>query len=159
MQFKTVKRDEILPMIEQAKDVKEQKKILCDLLDCTMKELDALIRELRAERKQNGAAEREIDTTAKAMAKIAASDELAEVTAYAKKLEGELAESQARVKELKALLETREKELVESRECVKYNTEIAGRALTQKKLYSEALAKSLSLVASLNAVISEVTRT
>ncbi len=50
MHFKTIKRDEILPMIEQAKNVKEQKKILCDLIDCSKKELEELIKELFEER-------------------------------------------------------------------------------------------------------------
>ncbi len=50
MHFKTIKRDKILPMIEQAKDKKEQKSILCDLLECKSDELDVLIKELEKER-------------------------------------------------------------------------------------------------------------
>lgn len=50
MNFKTIKRDKVLPMIDQAKDKKEQKKILCDLLECKPSELDELINELETER-------------------------------------------------------------------------------------------------------------
>ena len=53
MHFKTIKRDKILPMIEQAKDKKEQKSILCDLLECKPSELEALICELEKEREAN----------------------------------------------------------------------------------------------------------
>jgi hypothetical protein len=53
MHFKTIKRDKILPMIEQAKDKKEQKSILCDLLECNKDELEALICELEKERAAN----------------------------------------------------------------------------------------------------------
>lgn len=53
MHFKTIKRDKILPMIEQAKDKKEQKSILCDLLQCKPRELEELIKELENERAAN----------------------------------------------------------------------------------------------------------
>ena len=53
MHFKTIKRDKILPMIEQAKDKKEQKSILCDLLECNKDELEALICELEKKRAAN----------------------------------------------------------------------------------------------------------
>ena len=53
MNFKTIKRDKVLPMIDQAKDKKEQKKILCDLLECKPSELDELINELEMEREAN----------------------------------------------------------------------------------------------------------
>ncbi len=57
MHFETIKRDEILPIIDQAKDSEEQKDILCDLLDCSKKELNALVKELRAERDSTTAKE------------------------------------------------------------------------------------------------------
>ena len=53
MHFKTIKRDKVLTMIDQAKDKKEQKKILCDLLECKPSELDELINELEMEREAN----------------------------------------------------------------------------------------------------------
>ncbi len=53
MHFETIKRDKVLPMIEQAKNKKEQKSILCDLLECKPNELEALICELEKEREAN----------------------------------------------------------------------------------------------------------
>ena len=50
MRFHTIKRDEILPMIEQAKNPGEQMEILCDLLECSMEELLVLLEELKKER-------------------------------------------------------------------------------------------------------------
>lgn len=88
MHFKTIKRDEDLPMLDQAKNKKEQKKALCDLLDCKPAELETLILELEGER----AAKKMIDKdqmkqTAK---KVAKDDEYSDVAAYAKFLEEEL---------------------------------------------------------------------
>ena len=51
MTFETIKRDEILGILREAKDVKEQKKILCDMLYCTPAELEKLIAELEGEKK------------------------------------------------------------------------------------------------------------
>ena len=50
MHFKTIKRDEVLVNLEQAKNKAEQKKILCDLLECKPSELDELIKKLENER-------------------------------------------------------------------------------------------------------------
>lgn len=51
MTFETIKRDEILGILREAKNVKEQKKILCDMLYCTPAELEKLIAELEGEKK------------------------------------------------------------------------------------------------------------
>lgn len=51
MTFETIKRDEILGILREAKNVKEQKKILCDMLYCTSAELEKLIAELESEKK------------------------------------------------------------------------------------------------------------
>lgn len=51
MTFETIKRDEILGILREAKNVKEQKKILCDMLYCTPAELEKLIAELESEKK------------------------------------------------------------------------------------------------------------
>lgn len=51
MTFETINRDEILGILREAKDVKEQKKILCDMLYCTPAELEKLIAELEGEKK------------------------------------------------------------------------------------------------------------
>ncbi len=51
MTFETINRDEILGILREAKDVKEQKKILCDMLYCTPAELETLIAELEGEKK------------------------------------------------------------------------------------------------------------
>lgn len=51
MTFETINRDEILGILREAKNVKEQKKILCDMLYCTPAELEKLIAELESEKK------------------------------------------------------------------------------------------------------------
>ena len=177
MYFETIKRDEILPMIEQAKDKKEQKKILCDLLGCTMKELEALIRELKAERKKS-----ENDETVKAaVKKVAESDELTEIASYAKKLEGELAAKDKELDEIKAELEkerdaaaakedqfaeeieaawaeadSREKANEELKETQRRYAQRIIKSENKAEMLSAALSKSLEFIASLNAVIAEV---
>ena len=85
MHFKTIKRDEVLPMLEQAKNKTEQKKILCDLLDCKCGELDELITELKIERTQA----KENKEMKKTAARVSNDDALADVSAYAKYLEEE----------------------------------------------------------------------
>ena len=57
MHFKTIKRDEVLVLLEQAKNKKEQEKILCDLLECKPEELEKLIKELEGERAAHKAKE------------------------------------------------------------------------------------------------------
>lgn len=91
MHFKTIKRDEVFVLLEQAKNKKEQEKILCDLLECKPEELEKLIKELEGERAAHKAKEKE--EMKKATAKVAKDDEFAEISAYAKYLEGELADS------------------------------------------------------------------
>ncbi len=88
MHFKTIKRDEVLPMLEQAMNKTEQKKILCDLLDCRNEELEKLIKELESERAANKAKEKQ--DMKKLTAKVARDDEYSDVSAYAKFLEEEL---------------------------------------------------------------------
>lgn len=167
MHFKTVKRDEILPMMEQAKNKKEQKKILSDLLDCTVKELEALICELKSEREKNDSESR-IDENVKAVAKkVAESDELTEIAAYAKKLEGDLAAKEKELAEREIGLgeeleaawreaEERAKETVCLKEkSQKYLFEMIKRD-KKVEILSSALSKSLEFIASLNAVIAEV---
>lgn len=87
MHFKTIKRDEVLPMLEQAKDKKEQKKALCDLLDCKPAELETLILELEGERAAKKMIEK--DRMKQTVKKVAKDDEYSDVSAYAKYLEEE----------------------------------------------------------------------
>lgn len=175
MHFKTIKRDEILPMIEQTKAKKEQKAILCDLLDCTAKELEAIIRELKAERKKKDAAESENDGAVKAAAKkVAESDELTEIAAYAKKLEGDLNAKEKELAEVRKAAAEVEVSLGEELEAAWREAEQRAKEaavlkertqdyLTQMlksdkkvEILSIALSKSLEFIASLNAVIAEV---
>lgn len=105
MHFKTIKRDEILIMLEQAKCKKEQKKVLCDLLDCKPHELETLILELEGERAAKKMIEKDqMKQTAK---KVAKDDEYFDVAAYAKFLEEELqtvrAENSKMIEELTIL--------------------------------------------------------
>ena len=51
MTFETIKRSEVLKTLREAKNVKNQKKILCDMLYCSPAELEELIKQLESERK------------------------------------------------------------------------------------------------------------
>lgn len=87
MHFKTIKRDEVLVNLEQAKNKKEQKKILCDLLECKPEELDELIKKLENEREDRKLQEKA--DMKKMASKVAKDEQLTEVSAYANYLEEE----------------------------------------------------------------------
>ncbi|MBE6537964.1 MAG: hypothetical protein E7671_00675 [Ruminococcaceae bacterium] len=143
MHFKTIERDEVLPMLEQTKNVKEQKEILCDLLDCNMKELNSLIRELRAERE-----EAEIKPAPEASKKSPTiSEEIeADTAEYAKRLEVALFDTQTRADKAEA-------ELKDLKELLAWQTHRTHEQGEKCEALSDALAKALALIASLNRVI------
>ena len=178
MHFETIKRDEILPMISQAKNKKEQKAILCDLLDCTDEELEALIKELRREREVT--------------AKVAHDDELAEIAAYAKKVEGEIKDRDAEIERLKKLIEnnndeadrqiaelgkaaaerelamekdlraaqdeveTLKTEVKASEEKLMRSRSLLFKSDTKQMFLREALARSIEFISALNQIMAEV---
>ncbi|MBR3966560.1 MAG: hypothetical protein IKJ91_05750 [Clostridia bacterium] len=186
MHFKTIKRDEILPMIDQAKNKKEQKKILCQLLECDTGELDALIKKLKAEKAEK-AAQYELCEEASGKApeaddkalikKVARDDELAAISAYANGLQAGLKEKEAVIATLETALdasaaaEDQYKELIRDAE-KKLEEKNAALTLTEERLrsarellmkndkkmtvLSDALAKALAFIASLNGVIADI---
>lgn len=87
MHFKAIKRDEVLVNLEQAKNKAEQKKILCDLLECKPSELDELIKKLENEREARKLQEKA--DMKKTASKVAKDEQLTEVSAYANYLEEE----------------------------------------------------------------------
>ncbi len=244
MHFKTINRDKVLPMIEQAKDKKEQKKILCDLLECKPSELEALITELKNERAANDVtpvssiksgkwedseieqlkklhgrgfgsgeiakkigrkqksviyklAELKLDELQyepyketckeiheaddKALArKVAHSDELAAVSAYANELQAKLREKEAEIATLQAALDASaaiedqykelvwdaEKKLKEKNDALKLTEDRlrSARELLLKNdkkmsVISDAMSKALAFIASLNGVIADYSKT
>lgn len=185
MHFKTIKRDKILPMIDQAKNKKEQKKILCQLLECDTGELDALIKELKAEKAEKAAqyelCEEAPDESPKAddkalIKKVAQDDELAAISAYANELQAKLREKESEIATLQTALDAStavedkyrelvrdaEKKLDERTSDLKFTEERlkSARELLMKNdkkmtMLSDALAKSLAFIASLNGVIAD----
>ena len=185
MHFKTIKRDEILPMIDQAKNKKEQKKILCQLLECDTGELDALIKELKAEKAEKAAqyelCEKAPDETPEAddkalIKKVARDDELAAISAYANELQARLKEKEAKiaalekaldastaaednyydiVKEAEERAEEAGKALALSEERLKNCRELLLKYDKKISVLSEALSKALAFIASLNGVIAD----
>lgn len=232
MHFETIKRDEVLPMIEQAKNVKEQKEILCDLLDCADDELEELIEDLRAEKakadsENNEAANiapikkgsygfdeiklmkkllregkstgyiakklrRPVKNVSMRLAKlkkeleieaenelcsrlestpapaqcddfdavIERDEELADIADYAKNLESEfeavnekLVIEAERANGLAVMLDKKEEELKDLRELFAWQTHRTHEQGEKCEALSDALAKALALIASLNRVI------
>ena len=181
MHFKTIKRDEILPMIDQAKNKKAQKKILCQLLECDKGELDALIKELKAGRAEKAVQyepckEIHVADDKALIKKIAEDDELAAISAYANELQAKLREKESEIATLQTALDASsalevrynelirdaEKKLGEKNTDLKLTEErlISARELllkNDKKMsaLSDALSKALAFIASLNGVIAE----
>ena len=178
MHFKTIKRDEILPMIDQAKNKKEQKKILCQLLECDTGELDALIKKLKAEKAEKAAQYELCEADDKALVKkVARDDELAAISAYANELQAKLKEKEAVIATLEAAIdasaaaEDQYKELIRDAE-KKLEEKNAALTLTEERLrsarellmkndkkmtvLSDALAKALAFIASLNGILADI---
>ncbi len=233
MHFETIKRDEVLPMLEQAKDPGAQKEILCDLLNCSDDELEELIGELREEKaesenesienltkiapikkgsygfdeiklmkkllregKSTGyiakklrrpvknvgmrlaklkkeleiEAENELcsrleSTPAPAQcddfdAVVERDEELADIADYAKNLESELEAANEklvieaeRANGLTVMLDKKEEELKDLRELFAWQTHRTHEQGEKCEALSDALAKALALIASLNRVI------
>lgn len=183
MHFKTIKRDEILPMIDQAKNKKEQKKILCQLLECDTGELDALIKELKAEKAEK-AAQYELCEEASGEAlkaddealikKVARDDELAAISAYANELQETLRLKDEEIEGLKRMreaehkaFERRETELAKEIEQILRDAELAKdlrrdvegslmKSQHRNLIISELLSKSLEFITLINGVMSDL---